>query len=177
MTPVQDVIGTKLLTMSPNCSATMGTILLPLQLRGRMNLITHTPDQPPVPIRPPPFHPKPDIFSRELLDAFAPHLHDTNHSDAQERLEQALESLNNATSDLGKTDVNMVNERLWASHEVDTVVLMLLLGAGFIICCRCCCPLPCCLRTWDLQTDPPSAPMLELTPRLFGRESELRRDD
>ena len=176
-TPEQSVIGAKLLSISSNCSATMGTILLPLQLRGRTNLVTTTPDQPLVPIRPPPFQPKPDVFSRELLDAFARHLHDTNHSDAQERLEQALTNLNNATADLGKIDVHRVNERLWASHGIDSVILLLVLVAGFIICCRCWCPLPCCLRTWDPRVDAPSAPMLELTPRPFGRESEIRGDD
>jgi hypothetical protein len=49
------------------------------------------------------------------------------------------------------------------------------LGVAFLILCRCCGPLPCCCHArarWSPAI--PSAPAMELMPRPFGRESDLR---
>jgi hypothetical protein len=166
-----------LVALPPNCSADFGTIHLPLTLQGHLTMTTVA-DVTPIPIRPPPFHPKPDVFGKQLLDAFARQLHDADHGQAQEALHKILGHLKNATQELGKEDVVMVNERLWASHGVDLGVALIILGTACLILCRCCCPSPCCFRTqesWCVNS--PSAPVIELIPRPFGRESDLRENE
>jgi hypothetical protein len=168
-----------LVTLPPNCTADFGSIQLPLLLQGRTTIVTSVADFPPAPMRPPPFRPKPDVFGKQLLDAFAKQLHDPDHGSAQEKLSQVLNHLKNATDELQKSDVSMVDERLWASHGIDAGFAVLIVSAVLIICCRCCCPVPCCLfRSWEpWRSTEPTAPILELTPRPFGRESELKDEN
>ncbi len=106
--PTISIIKHHMITLPPNCSATVGDILLPLRLQGETLLTTTSADLPPVPMRPPPFRPQPDVFGKQLMDAFARHLHDADHG----KLNSALNHLKNATIELNKSDVSMVNERL-----------------------------------------------------------------
>jgi hypothetical protein len=43
------------------------------------------------------------------MDAFARHLHDADHGTAQEKLNNALNHLKNATIELNRSDITMVN--------------------------------------------------------------------